>query len=222
MPPNPLFAPSAAAPDSRPMLEAVGLECVRGERQLFTGLHCKVEGGDLLQIHGQNGAGKTSLLRLLCGLSLPEAGEVLWGGAPVAGNRPDFHRALAYLGHRTALNGDLSALENLRAARALSGRGAQISCAEALRRMGLGDCLRLPCRALSAGQRRRAAIAGLLLRPGGIWLLDEPATALDDCAVRQLEDILQAQAANGGIAVFTSHRDLAVGRARRLNLADFQ
>lgn len=202
------------------MLEAVGLECVRGERRLFSGLHCKVEGGNLLHIHGENGAGKTSLLRLLCGLSLPDAGEVLWGGAPVAGNRPDFHRVAAYLGHRTALNGDLSALENLRAAQALGGR-AEGDCAEALRRMGLGGCLRLPCRALSAGQRRRAAIAGLLLRPGGVWLLDEPATALDDSAVRQLEDIMQAQAAGGGMVVFTSHRDLAVGPARRLNLADF-
>jgi len=221
MPPNPLFALSAAAPDSRPTLEATGLECVRGHRRLFTGLHCKVQSGDLLQICGDNGAGKTSLLRLLCGLSLPEAGEVLWGGAPLAGNRPDFNRAAAYLGHRTALNGDLSALENLRAARALSGRSAQISCTEALRRMGLGGCLSLPCRALSAGQRRRAAIAGLLLRPGGVWLLDEPATALDQHAIGQLQDIMRAQAANGGMVVFTSHRELAAGRARRLDLADF-
>lgn len=206
------------------MLEATGLECVRGHRRLFTGLHCKLESGDLLQIHGENGAGKTSLLRLLCGLSLPEAGEVRWNGAPLAGNRPDFHRAAAYLGHRTSLSGDLSALENLRTARALSGRGAEISCTEALRRMGLGDCLRLPCRALSAGQRQRAAIAGLLLRPGGVWLLDEPATALDQHAIRQLDDIIQAQAAGGGMVVFTSHRELAAGGApvRQLHLADFQ
>lgn len=202
------------------MLEAVDLECARGARRLFAGLHCKLARGDILHIRGPNGAGKTSLLRILCGLSAPAAGAVLWRGAPAAGN-PDFHRALAYLGHRDALHADLSALENLRAAQAVAGRaGLDADCAAALRRMNLGDCLRLPCRALSAGQRRRAAIAGLLLRPGGVWLLDEPATALDDAARRQLESILQTQAAGGGSVIFTSHRDLAVD-ARRLDLADF-
>ncbi|MDD9854847.1 MAG: cytochrome c biogenesis heme-transporting ATPase CcmA [Gammaproteobacteria bacterium] len=204
------------------MLEASGLECVRGQRRLFSGLSCKLAGGDLLHIRGANGSGKTSLLRLLCGLSLPEAGEVRWGGAPIGKNRADFHRALAYIGHRDALNGDLSALENLRAACALAGRAApDLDARAALRRMGLGGCLHLPCRALSAGQRRRAAIAGLLLRPGGVWLLDEPAAALDDSALRQLDEILAAQAASGGMAVFTSHRELAAGRARQLRLADF-
>jgi len=204
------------------MLEASGLECVRGARRLFSDLGLRVARGELLHIRGANGSGKTSLLRILCGLSLPAAGEVLWDGAPVTVNRPDFHRALAYLGHRDALHRDLSALENLRAARALAGRAAvEFDAAEALRRLGLGACMHIPCRALSAGQLRRAAIAGLLLRPGGLWILDEPATALDDAGARQLEAMLAAQVARGGSVVFTSHRDLSGGRARRLEVADF-
>lgn len=201
------------------MLEAVDLECARGPRRLFHGVSFRLQRGDVLHIRGPNGAGKTSLLRILCGLSLPAAGAVLWDGTAVANNRPDFHRALAYLGHGNALHGDLSAHENLRAAAALAGRAhPAAACADALQTMGVRE--RLPCRALSAGQRRRAALAGLLLRRGGLWLLDEPATALDEAAVRQLQTMLEAQAAAGGIVVFTSHRDLA-GGARRLDLADF-
>jgi len=203
------------------MLEAVDLECVRGARRLFLGLGCRLGRGDILHVRGANGAGKTSLLRILCGLSLPAAGEVLWGGAPLADCRAEFHRALVYLGHRDALPGDLSALQNLRAACALAGRAALVSeCAEALARMGLGDCLRLPCRALSAGQRRRAAIAGLWLRRGGVWILDEPAAALDAAAVADLQAMLRAQTADGGSVIFTSHRELAAD-ARQLDLADF-
>lgn len=204
------------------MLEAVDLACVRGARHLFRGVNFRLQRGQILHIRGPNGSGKTSLLRLLCGLSLPAAGAVLWNRAPIAAaaNRADFHRALFHLGHRNALHGDLSALANLRAACALAGHArSDAACAEALQAMGVRELL--PCRALSAGQLRRAALAALLLRRGGLWLLDEPATALDDAAVRQLQALLESQAAGGGIVVFTSHRDLAAGRARQLDLADF-
>ena len=177
----------------------------------------------MLHIRGENGSGKTSLLRLLCGLSLPEAGEVRWNGAPIVRHRADYHRALVWLGHRTALKGELTPVENLEAAGALAGGALAATAEEALRRLGLGDCLRLPCAALSAGQRRRAALAGALCRPGGVWLLDEPAAALDESAICLLEQMLEEQVAGGGMVVFTSHRELALKRPpQQLHLAAFQ
>ena len=205
-------------------LECVGLECVRGRRSLFRGVRFRVGAGEMLQIRGENGAGKTSLIRLLCGLSLPESGEVRWGGVPILKNRPDYYHSLAYLGHRTALNGDLTPPENLIAAHALSGRAAAFSVYEALQKLGLDDCIHLPCGVLSAGQRRRVALAGMLLRPGGIWILDEPAGALDESALCLLEQMLGDQIAAGGMVIFTSHRELSPRgvRAQEINLAQFQ
>ena len=171
----------------------------------------------MLQIHGENGCGKTSLLRLLCGLSLPEAGEVRWNGAPILKARPDYHRALSWLGHSTALKSELTPPENL----ALAGNTA-LSATDALQRMGLRDCLHSPCGALSAGQRQRAALAGIMRRPGGIWILDEPAAALDEAAIGLLEQMLEAQVAGGGIVVFTSHRELALSRSQQLHLEQFR
>ncbi len=178
----------------------------------------------MLQIRGENGAGKTSLLRILCGLSLPEAGEVRWNGAPILRSRPDYHRALAYLGHRAALNGALTPPENLATAAAtLSAEPPALPPRAALGRLALEDCLDLPCGVLSAGQRQRVALAALLLRPGGLWILDEPATALDEAAIRLLEQLLGEQVAGGGMVVFTSHRELALAPPpQQLHLAQFQ
>lgn len=194
-------------------LEVSGLECVRGRRSLFRNLHFRLDAGAMLQIRGQNGAGKTSLLRLLCGLSLPEAGEICWNGAPILKNRPDYYRALAYLGHHTALNGELTPPENLNAARALCGRATH-SVGDALHQLGLDDCLHLPCGLLSAGQCRRVALAGILLRSGGLWILDEPATALDQNALALLAQMLDNQIAGGGMVIFTSHRELTPRRTQ--------
>ncbi len=208
-------------------LEAAGLECVRGRRALFHDLHFRLDAGAMLHVRGENGAGKTSLLRLLCGLSLPESGQVRWNGAPILQTRPDYYRDLAYLGHRTALNRELTPLENLNAARALSGRDtAPASARDALHQLGLDDCINLPCGILSAGQRRRVALAGILLRPGGIWILDEPATALDQTALGLLAQMLGDQVAAGGMVVFTSHRELTPrgvqGQPEQINLAQFR
>ena len=208
-------------------LEVAGLECVRGHRALFRNLHFRLDGGAMLHIRGENGTGKTSLLRLLCGLSLPEAGEIFWNGAPIRKHRPDYYRALAYLGHRTTLKGELTAVENLDAARALSARPPALSdhaTFAALHQLGLDDCRHLPCGILSAGQRQRVALAGMLLRPGGVWILDEPATALDETALGFLEQMLGNQVAAGGMVVFTSHRDFTPDGAtpQQINLADFR
>lgn len=216
-----------SASKTSPTLEVAGLECVRGHRALFRNLHFRLDAGAMLHVRGENGAGKTSLLRLLCGLSLPEAGEIFWNGAPILKHLPDYYRALAYLGHHTALKGELTTVENLDAARTLGARAPDcsgLSGHAALHQLGLDDCLHLPCGILSAGQRQRVALAGLLLRPGGVWILDEPATALDETALGFLEQMLGKQAAAGGMVVFTSHRDFTpVGAPpQQVNLADFR
>ena len=211
-------------------LEVSGLECVRGHRSLFRDLHFRLDAGSVLHVRGANGAGKTSLLRLLCGLSLPEAGEIRWNGAPLLKHRAHYHRALAYLGHRPALKDELTAAENLAVVGALSARSAGSAGAgtptpwEALWQLGLENCLHLPCGVLSAGQRRRVALAGILLRPGGIWILDEPAAELDENALQFLTEMLGAQAVAGGLAIFTSHRDLTPPGAtlRQIDLREFQ
>ncbi len=199
------------------VLEASDLQCVRGQRRLFRDLHCRLESGSILQIRGENGSGKTSLLGILCGLRLPECGEVRWNGVPIADDRPEYYRSLAYLGHRDALKGELTPVENLDAAAAVRAHAARPnrSSREALHHLNLGDCLDLPCRMLSAGQRQRVALAGILRSAGGIWILDEPAAALDAAGIRLLEMMIDEQIAVGGMVVFTSHRELALSGRRR-------
>jgi heme exporter protein A len=198
------------------MLQATDLACLKGDRLLFRGLTLTLTPGDLLRVAGPNGVGKTSLLRLLTGLTHPEAGEVYWHGAPVRRSREAFHRALLYLGHAAALNDMLSPLENLRFACAAAGDEAvdEESCMQALVRIGLADQLDLPARVLSQGQRRRVGLARLFLsahRP--LWVLDEPFTALDVKAVADLATTLSDHCAAGGIVVLTTHQEAPFARA---------
>lgn len=192
------------------MLEVTDLACLKGDRLLFRGLALRLAPGAMLRVAGPNGVGKTSLLRLLTGLTEPEAGTVSWCGVPLRRERENFHRALFYLGHAAALNDMLSALENLRFACAAAGDEEvdEAACVRALERIGLGAQLDLPARVLSQGQRRRVGLARLFLasaRP--LWVLDEPFTALDVHAVADLADTLGAHCAAGGIVVLTTHQE---------------
>ena len=200
------------------MLEAHDLECVRGERTLFSQLSLAVAAGDLLRVAGTNGSGKTSLLRMLCGLTSPHAGTVHWRGSSIADLREEFSRELVYLGHSAAVKDGLTAAENLRVACALSGVAASDSQIDAaLTEMGLIACLDLPVKVLSQGQRRRAALARLLLCGHvPLWILDEPFTALDVAATEQLRAVIAAQVGRGGMVVLTTHQDAAqLGDAMR-------
>lgn len=196
------------------MLEASNLDCRRGGRTLFRSLSFALQGGELLRIAGANGSGKTSLLKILCGLLAPEAGEVRWQGASIQHLREDFSRQLVYLGHAPAVKDDLTAAENLTVACTLAGRTASPQQArEALESYGLA-ANDVAVRRLSQGQRRRAALARLLLSADApLWLLDEPFAALDAAAARFTEELIASHVARGGAVVYTTHQEANIGAA---------
>jgi heme exporter protein A len=195
-----------------PVLEVQDLEARRGRRVLFSGLGFTARPGQLLRVAGPNGAGKTTLLRMLVGLTTPSAGRVLWHGRPLAPQREDYHRGLAWVGHAASLKDDLSALENLEAIAVLGGDApTRAELDAALAEAGLKGRERLPARVLSAGQRRRVVLARLALpSPRALWVLDEPFNALDAAATDWLAGRVRAQLAGGGIVVLTSHQAVPV------------
>jgi heme exporter protein A len=197
------------------MLEAAGLECVRQQRALFSALSFSVIGGERLRIAGVNGSGKTSLLRILCGLLAPTAGEVRWQGQRIDALREEYTRHLVYLGHAPAVKDELTARENLEIACRLAGFSPAAD--EALRRLGVpGD---VPVRRLSQGQRRRAALARLVVSERiPLWLLDEPYAALDPQATAIVDSLIATHAARGGAVVFTTHQETGAAAARVLEL----
>ena len=203
------------------MLEAADLDCERGGRRLFRGLSFAVSGGELLRVAGANGSGKTSLLRILCGLITPDAGEVRWHGAPIHGLREEYARQIVYLGHAPAVKGDLTAAENLSIACTLAGLTASPEAArEALARFDL-PAGEIPVRRLSQGQRRRAALARLMLAGTvPLWLLDEPFAALDASAARLTEELIASHVAGGGAVAYTTHQeaDIRAGVLRVVEL----
>jgi heme exporter protein A len=197
-----------------------GLVCIRGERAVFAGLDFAVPAGGTLLLRGPNGSGKSSLLRCMAGLLAPAEGRLLWDDAPVAAD-PDAHRQrLRYLGHQDAVKPVLSVAENLLVWAQLYGAPDHASAAAALARLGIGHIADVPARLLSAGQRRRVALARLLLAPAPLWLLDEPTTALDDDGVRRFAAIVGEHCAGGGLAVLSSHGDPGVA-GEVLSLADY-
>ena len=200
------------------MLEATELECERGGRTLFRGLSFAVAAGDLLRVAGLNGSGKTSLLRILCGLLTPTNGEVRWRQTPVRALREEYSRELVYLGHAPAVKDDLTPLENLAFACRLMGNEARgEALAWALSAFAVPD---LPVRKLSQGQRRRAALARLLVSDGvPLWLLDEPFAALDTAAAAYTEELIDRHLAAGGSVVYTTHQRSGIdSRARMVQL----
>lgn len=190
------------------ILELRHLECRRGTRTLFTGLSRHVEQGQLLRVEGCNGAGKTSLLRTVCGLTAPVQGEVIWLGRALPLWGTTFHQQLVYLGHAPALKDDLSAIENVQAALSLNGsRISPSQAGEALAQTGLSQSTQIPVRSLSQGQRKRVALARLPLSAHArLWVLDEPFNALDTAAAAWLIECLSLQLQRGGVVVLTSHQ----------------
>jgi heme exporter protein A len=204
------------------MLQARELACVRGDRPLFEGVNFTLQEGAALHVAGANGTGKTSLLRLLCGLSAPAAGDVLWRGENIRSLREEFYRRLVYLGHAAAVKDDLSAAENLVTSATLSGVDVTPAQArDALDRIGLAGREDLPTKVLSQGQRRRVGLARLLVASRvPLWVLDEPFTALDRRAVANLRQTIDDHIHGGGMVVYTTHQEVALaeGKTQRLDL----
>lgn len=197
-----------------PLLQASSLSCIRQDRVLFDTLNLQLCSGDLLQIAGKNGAGKSSLLRLLAGLALPEDGQIHYLQQPLAQVSAVYAANLCYIGHHSGIHEQLTALENIAFWRAASGiaRTATALTDEynLLARLGLIGLEEIPCRMLSAGQQRRVSLARLWFCQRQIWILDEPFTALDQGAITQLQQHFLQHLHAGGAIVLTTHQPLSL------------
>jgi heme exporter protein A len=195
------------------MLEVADLECVRGDRRLFSGLSFTLEPGELLHLHGHNGSGKTTLMRTVCGLIRQTRGEIRWQGEEIRSRVEEFNRELVYIGHKNGIKDDLNGVENLRVASVLDGvRINERQAWDALERIGLRGHEDLPTRVLSQGQKRRVALARLLTHDARLWVLDEPFTALDKAAVEFLQSVIQEHVGNGGMVILTTHQEVSLTR----------
>lgn len=194
------------------------LQCIRDDRILFENLHFELSAGQLLQIEGPNGSGKTSLLRILCGLTLATEGTVYWNNQDIQDIATDYWSTLSYIGHAPGVKAELTPLENLAMARALNTDPNDIELETALAQMGLYGFEDVPTRTLSAGQQRRVALARLLINNAQLWILDEPFTALDKSAIKMIENLLDNHAKQGGMAILTSHHTVNCEHATVLSL----
>jgi len=195
---------------------------VRGDRRLFSKVSFALAPGSFLQLTGPNGSGKTSLLRIICGLMAPESGEIRWQGAEIRALAEEYSQSITYIGHRNGVKEELSSLENLRISSGMTGSDVSSEEAQkALARMGLAGRENLPARFLSEGQRRRSALARLITCNTKLWLLDEVLASLDQAAVRLIESVVGEHLNKGGMAIVATHQELHIsaGSFQRLELA---
>jgi len=206
-------------------LDVKNLQCIRGDRELFSELSFSLEKNQLMVLEGQNGSGKTTLLRTLCGLYTADEGEILWQGESIKKQDEVYRNELLYLGHLNAIKPDLTVLENLRFNTLLAGdlRGDD-ELVQALDTIGLFAFEDFPASQLSQGQKRRVALARLLVSKATLWILDEPFVALDVVAVDLLQSIIAKHVDMGGMVILTTHQEvpLTTGKIKRLSLSTQQ
>ncbi len=191
------------------MLSVHQVTAIRDERVLFADLSFEAKSGDLIQIEGRNGTGKTTLLRIISGLGDKEEGTIEWNGTDVQADRDTFHQNLLFLGHQTGVKKDLSGFENLQFYQSVFGLNKdKQTLYDALTQVGLAGREDIPVAQLSAGQQRRVALARLWLTNQKLWILDEPLTAIDKQGVKVLESLFLSHAEKGGIVLLTTHQDM--------------
>ena len=225
-PPLPMPMPLTISPDAAaaapvmPGLAACGLACRRGRRLLFRGLDLQLASGTVTWLRGANGSGKTSLMRILAGLTQPAEGAVSWDGMPLRRSGADAQRKLLYIGHANALKDDLSLSESLAFLARLAGLDqADARARAALSQVGLTSRTDAAVRTLSQGQRRRGALARLVLDDAPrVWILDEPYDALDTASVAWLTGVIEAHRQRGGAVLLTSHQAVPLPQAREFDL----
>ena len=202
----------AAATSPQPQLEARAVHLWRGEKHLLRGVSFALYSGELLQVVGPNGVGKTSLLRCVAGLLPTESGEIVWQGQQLPDGRDEFHRELAYLAHVNGLKAELTALENLQFGVAVRRAVTTEELRETLQLLHVEACADLPVRALSAGQKRRVALARIMLTRASLWILDEPITNLDKAGIALFEARIAEHMRTGGMILTAAHQLLLQGQ----------
>ena len=199
------------------------LACRRGDKILFTDLTVSWQSGDLVQVEGHNGIGKTSLLRIIAGLASPLEGKVRWNSEEIIKQREAFHYDLLYLGHQSGIKPELTAWENLRFYQQIGHcRQGDDLLWEVLQTVGLLGREDIPAAQLSAGQQKRIALARLWLSKAPLWILDEPFNAIDKKGVVVLTALFEQHAQNGGIVILTSHQEVPSARLKKINLEQFK
>ncbi len=195
------------------MFKATNLECVKGYDSLFKEVNFELSPGEIIRVQGTNGCGKTSLLRILTGLSQAESGEVYWNGVDIDEDPAEYRKNLLYIGHLNGLKGELTAIENLEHARQNLSQSSSLETEAALEKVGLAGYEHIVAHQLSAGQKRRVTLARLYLTSAPLWILDEPITAIDVDGVKAFEKTVEAHAENGGMVIITTHQALSFGAA---------
>lgn len=192
------------------MLEVRDLTAIRDDRELFESVNFTVSAGDLVQVEGRNGSGKTTMLRIITGLGDSEAGKIMWKGVETRKDRDAFHQDLLFIGHQTGVKKELTAFENLSFYQQLNGAGdvTEDDIWMALAKVGLAGKEDIPSGKLSAGQQRRVALARLWLSRHPLWILDEPLTAIDKQGIKVIEALFVEHTQKGGMVLFTTHQDM--------------
>ena len=191
-------------------LKADHLACVRSEIELFRDLSFELLPGQLIQIEGANGCGKTSLLRILCGLSRPAEGAVLWQNHDIEHCRGEYYAGMAYVGHQNGLKSNLTCEENLQVSSIHNRFKPDVNIEDVLEQMGLDELIDEYTGKLSAGQQRRIALSRLLLTDAPLWILDEPFTALDHASRERMEGIFDQHCQTGGMIILTTHHHMTI------------